>query len=393
MRVTISVGGKFQAFNLAQQLLKKGFLERLITSYPKFEVVKYGIPRDKIRSIVIKELLERGWRGVPESIRDYWNPQYVIHEIYDRLASGKVGVPDIFTGWSSFSLHSLRKVKKAGPVIVLERGSSHIGYQNRIMREEFESMGVKIKSYYLPHPKIIEKELQEYEAADYIAVPSSFAKRSFLENGIPESKIIQVPYGVDLSIFRQLPKKDDIFRIIFGGGLSLRKGVHYLLKAFSELRLSNAELLLVGPVTEEIEPFLKLYQGKFKRIDYKPFGELGKCLSQGSVFVMPSIEEGLAMVQPIAMACGLPLICTTNTGGEDIIRDGIDGFVIPIRDVGRLKEKILYMYENQEFCKKMGQSAKERVSSGFTWDDYGEKMINHYKRILKIKHGIKWGEN
>ena len=88
------------------------------------------------------------------------------------------------------------------------------------------------------------------------------------------------------------------------------------------------------------------------------------------------------MVQPQAMACGLPVICTANTGGEDIVRDGKDGFVIPIRDVGKLKEKLTYLYENPDVCKQMGQSAKERVSAGFTWDDYGEKIIKEYKRIL-----------
>ena len=95
-----------------------------------------------------------------------------------------------------------------------------------------------------------------------------------------------------------------------------------------------------------------------------------------------SIEEGLALVQPQAMACSLPVICTTNTGGEDIIRDGKDGFVIPIRDMDALKEKLVYLYENSGTLKEMGKSAKKRVSSGFTWDDYGDRIIKEYKRIL-----------
>jgi len=91
------------------------------------------------------------------------------------------------------------------------------------------------------------------------------------------------------------------------------------------------------------------------------------------------------MVQPQAMACGLPVIATTNTGAEDIIRDGKDGFVIPIRDVEKLKEKLIYLYENPEICRKIGESAKQRVSQGFTWDDYGDKIINIYENILTQK--------
>ena len=144
--------------------------------------------------------------------------------------------------------------------------------------------------------------------------------------------------------------------------------------------------MLIGAINEEMEPFFKKYEGKFKYLGHIPQKELYKYYSQGSVFVIMSIEEGLALVQPQAMACGLPVIATTNTGGEDIIRDGKDGFIIPIRDVEKLKEKLLYLYKNPGICKQMGQSAKERVSSGFTWDDYGEKMVMEYKRILNLRN-------
>jgi len=380
MKIIISVGGRFHAFNLAQQLLKCGYLERLITSYPKFEVKKYGIPPQKVGSVLIKEILERGWRKLPNFLSNLYNPQYLIHEIFDKLASHQLENTDLFVGWSSFSLYSLRKAKKMGAKIILERGSSHIIYQNEILKEEYKKFGLKAQ---LAHPKIIEKELKEYDEADYISIPSSFVKRTFLGYGFSENKLIQVPYGVDLSNFRQVPKNDNVFRVVFVGGMTLRKGVHYLLQAFSELNLPNSELLLIGSINDEIKPFFKKYSGKFKHLGHIPQKELYKYYSQGSVFVMMSIEEGLAMVQPQAMACGLPVICTTNTGGEDIVRDGQDGFVIPIRDIEALKEKLIYLYENPEICRQMGQSAKERVLSGFTWDDYGNKIIKAYKNILK----------
>ncbi len=85
------------------------------------------------------------------------------------------------------------------------------------------------------------------------------------------------------------------------------------------------------------------------------------------------------------MPGGLPVICTKNTGGEDIIRDGKDGFIIPIRDVEALKEKIMYLYDNRDICNEMGQLAKERVSKGFTWDDYGDRMIAKFRDILNEK--------
>lgn len=379
-KVTISIGGRFHAFYLANQLEKRGHLGRLVTSYPKFETVKYGIPREKIRSVIIKEILHRGWNALTPFIKDSYNPNFLISDLFDRLASNKIGSPDIFTGWSSFSLITMRKAKKKGAVAILERGSSHIEFQRNILREEYEKYGIKPR---LSHPKIVEKELREYEEADYIALPSLYTKRTFLEKGFPEGKLIHVPYGVDLSSFRQVEKNDNVFRVVFVGGITLRKGVHYLLQAFSELDLPNSELMLIGSVSEEMKPFFRKYEGKYNYVGHVPQKELYEYYSQGSVFVMMSVEEGLALVQPQAMACGLPVICTAHTGGEDIVRDGKDGFVIPIRDVESLKEKLVYLYENPEKRDKMGNSARERVKTGFTWDDYGNKIVREYERVLR----------
>lgn len=383
MKIIISVGGRFHAFNLARQLLKRGFLERLITSYPKFKVRKYGLPPEKTKSIIIKEILFRFWNSLPGFLKRIFDLQFFIFELFDKLASKKIVKSDIFVGWSCFSLRCLRKAKKLGAVTIIERGSSHISYQDEILKEEYRSFGAKTA----PTPrKVIEKELKEYEEADYISIPSSFVKRSFLEKGVPEKKLIQIPYGVDLSAFRQIPKKDGVFRVIFAGGMTLRKGVHYLLQAFSELKLPDSELVLIGSSNEEIKPFFKKYEGSYKYLGHIPQPELYKYFSQGSVFAMMSVEEGLALVIPQAMACGLPVVATVNTGAEDVVRDGKDGFVIPVRDTETLKEKLTFLRDNREICRQMGQSAKERVSSGFTWDDYGEKMVEAYRLALKNRH-------
>ncbi|MDP3956655.1 MAG: glycosyltransferase, partial [bacterium] len=259
MQVAISVPGRFHLFNLAGELLKKNYLSQLITSYPKFEVTKYGIPKDKINSILVKEVLLRGYQRLPSFIQNLYNPQYFIHEIFDKLAERSLKKADIVVGGSSVFLHTLRKAKKMGAITVTEHGSSHIVHQNEILKSEYEEFGVKIKPFLLPHPRIIEKELQEYAESDYIVIPSLFAKKTFLQKGIPENKIIQVPYGVDLSRFHQLQKKDNVFRVVFAGGMTLRKGVHYLLRAFSELKLPNAELVLAGGLNDEIKPFFKKY--------------------------------------------------------------------------------------------------------------------------------------
>lgn len=381
MKVTISVMGRLWAFYLAHELQRHQVLRRLITSYPKFETVRYGVERKYITSLLFHEVINRAWRKLPKWVAGNRNPQYILAELFDRHA--KLRIPedtDLFVGWSSVSLYSLRKANELGVRTILERGSSHMLYQTEIMTEEYERFGLKPV---VAHRAIVERELLEYEEADFIAIPSQYVKRTFLEKGVPESKLIHVPYGVNLEHFRPIPKQDDVFRVIFCGQINLRKGVHYLLQAFAELRLPHTELWLIGSVKEEIKPFLSKYaapniilKGHFSEMD------LHKYYSQGSIFCLSSIEEGLAMVQAQAMACGLPVICTTNTGGEDIVRNGQDGFIIPIRDVEALKEKIQHLYENRDRCKKMGASALERVRSGFSWQDYGDRMVAEYESIL-----------
>jgi glycosyltransferase involved in cell wall biosynthesis len=379
VRVTLSVKGRFHAFHLAREIQRHGYLNRMITSYPAFKAVEYGVERDKVQSLVIYEG-DRIWRRAPGFVTGYLNPQYLVSDLFDIHASRHVPEnTDIFVGWSSFSLHSLRRAKRLGAKTIVERGSSHMLHQRDILLEEYDRFGLMAQ---VAHPKIVEKELAEYAEAEYVSVPSQYVKETFLQRGVSEDRLIHVPYGVDLAHFYPVPKQDNVFRVIHCGTISIRKGVHYLLQAFSELKLPHAELWLIGSMTDEIRPFLANFSAAVFHKGPFPESELYRYYGQGSVLCLASIEEGLAMVQPQAMACGLPVICTTNTGGEDIVCDGQDGFVVPIRDVEALKEKILFFYENPDASKEMGYSAQQRVKSNFTWADYGNRIVGEYRRIL-----------
>ncbi len=382
MRVTISVAGRFHAFDLAKQLQLRGLLERLITSYPQFKASEWSIPRERVKSLLSHELLNRGWSKMPEQLKAKFNPQYFLLDRFDHLAKRYVPIgTDILVGWSGISLHTMRRAKQLRAVTVLERGSTHICFQNEIVREEYESYGIRSR---LSHPEIIDKELQEYEEADYISVPSTFVTQSFMNRGIAARKLIQTPYGVDLRSFKSIGKADNVFRVIHCGGLTLPKGVHYLLRAFHELNLKNAQLWLVGSLSDEILPFIRKYGRNVYLRGTFPQAELHTQYSQGSLFCLMSIQEGMAMVIAQAMACGLPVICTPNTGGEDIVSDGVEGYVVPCRNTDVLKEKLQYLYDHQDVCAQMGRAAKRRVESNLTWDIYGERMVQQYRKILGL---------
>ena len=377
-KVNISVVGRFHAFDLAKQMQKHNVLNKLITTYPKFFAKKWDIPSEKIVSELHLELLNRYKSKIPFISDNHIN--MFLKERHDRRSIKYLDNIDVFIGWENVSLKSIVEAKKRGIVTILEKGSAHKTFFIKNQIEEYASKNQVYDTSYLSWGK----DLVEYELVDYISIPSSFVKRTFIERGIPEEKLIVNPYGVDLEQFKQIKKEDDIFRIIYAGGLTFHKGSHYLLQAFFELNLPNCELWHLGSISEEMKPYITKYQNEnIKFLGHKPQDELYKYYSQGSVFIMPSLLEGLSLVQLQAMACGLPLICTTNTGGEDLItKDGEEGFVIPIKNVEALKEKIVYLYENQDICKTMGEKAKKRVEENFTWDDYGDRYIENIKRAL-----------
>ena len=387
MRITVSCAGRFHAYDLAGQLEKRNLLHRLITTYPKSKINEFGVPSKKAVSLLYWELANRGWSAFATRVGlNRVSLQFALSELFDRTAP--LFIPkdtDVYIGWSSHSERGLLRAKKYGAITILERGSAHIQVQTDILNREYSEYGTGVNPMFT-HPEIIEKELREYELADFISVPSSFVKRSFLQMGVPAHKLIQNVYGVNLSQFKpQAFPARNVFRVIFVVQLSLQKGTHYLLRAFSELKLPHSELLLVGGKNADIDYYLKKYTGSFRYIGSVAQKELHKYYCQAHVFCIPSLQEGFAMVQAQAMACGLPVICTTNTGGEDVIDNGREGFIIPIRSVEAIKEKIEWMYDNREASREMGELACQKVTKRLTWDDYGDRYTKHLHRICDNK--------
>jgi len=323
-------------------------------------------------------MLKRGWNRVADWLPGVGDTAFINRGFEWRAARHIPENTDVFVGWSGTAESGLKRAREVGAIALLERGSGHIQHQRDLLLEESERVGIEVN---LPDPEIIEKEKREYERADGMVVPSHFAEQSFKKYGVDSKKLIRIPYGVDLDEFQEGEKLDTTFRVVYAGRMSLQKGVHYLLQAFSELDLPNAELWLLGKKRPEIAPYFEKYKSSFQHLGHKPQDELQQYYSQGSVFVLNSVQDGFGMVIPQAMSCGLPAICTEHTGGPDIVREGTDGFIIPIRDVDALKEKLLWCYENQDKCREMGQAARERVEGKFTWRNYGDRIIGKYRRL------------
>lgn len=383
-QVNIAVVGRFHAFDLARELDARGMLSRLQTTYPTWLTKRWGLPSTKTANQPQLEALLRINRKL--RLFDQGRVELTVHRAHARRAARTlVQNADVFIGWSGSSLEALIAARDTGAITILERGSSHCSSWRALMLEENGKIGRAFDPMY----EFWQRELLEYELADYISIPSMFVRDTFIANGVNPKKLLVNNYGVDLRAFRQIEKEDDVFRIINVGGFSVRKGSRYLLQSFAELDLPNAELWHVGTVNPEMRPIIEKYRNdKVVFHGHKPQAELYKYYSQASVFALTSVEEGLAMVQPQAMACGLPIICTTNTGGADLIGDdGEAGYVVPIRDVEALKARILHLYRNRELTREMGRKAKSIVSHGFAWADYGARYADNLRKIVDVRRG------
>ena len=391
LRTVISAGGRFVSFHQAHQLIKRKSLVKFFTcSYTKRD--HQYIPATFVHNSNLCQLLDTCFDKLRFNYFIKRSSFYVLKDnIFDYGVSKeieKLGQIDLFMGWAHSLLNSIPAIRKSGAKIILETGTSHILTQQKILQEEY-------KKYTISHAPITQKNrekiLAEYEQTDYIMTPSEFVRKSFITQGIEPKKILKINYGSEVAYFKKeynSPwEKPPIFTIIFVGMLSIRKGIHYLLDAWNKLNLpeNKTQLLLVGSMQQDIRSLLRKTAIKNNIVFYGPTSQekLRKLYHTSSLFVLPSVEDGFATVIREAMASSLPVICTTQSGGDDLISNGQEGFVVPACNSQELGEKIEWCYNNQEQAHLMGIKGQETIKE-HTWDAYGDHVYALYQKILGL---------
>ena len=375
-RVVLVCVGRFHHFDLARELSTRGALTRLYTSYPRWKTTDSGIPKDKIQTFPWFQVPYMGL-GRYGALREPW--QRVLarldHQMLDRHVAGQLPDCDVVFALSGAGLSSGRAAKSRGMAFVCDRGSSHIRYQDAILRDEYAWWGHRFVGV---DPWMIERHEAEYAAADLITVPSEFVSRSFVEMGVPVEKLRTVPYGVDTRRFFKCGEPDrDRFDVLFVGQVGFRKGVPDLLNAFAQVKHPRKRLRLVGSMAPEMREYCQSRRlpEEVEFLGRMPQSDLVTAMSRSSVMVLPSVEEGLALVQAQAIACGCPVIGTYNTGAADLFTDGAEGFIVAPRDPAAIVEKLQLLADDPGMRRQMSEKALQRVASLGGWDTYGDRMF------------------
>jgi len=225
---------------------------------------------------------------------------------------------------------------------------------------------------------------RELEAADLVLCPSSFVRDTMVQNGVPAQKCFVSPFGVDTSVFvprRELPRQPQFICV---GTICLRKGYQYLFRAFEIVKRSvpEAQLICVGRYKEDFRTERPKWAGTFRHYDSMSHQQLAPLLAQCTAFVLPSVEEGFARVLTEAMGAGLPLIASYESGATTLVRDGVEGFIVPPCDPQRLAEVMIRVALDRELNRRMGEAAYLKGAVSNSWQDYGDRLLAEYPRRL-----------
>lgn len=383
IEVVQAVCGTFHHFDLARELEARGYLGRIYSTFPWRRLAREGVARDKVRTfpwIHPPQLVLASHGLIPAALNREITWQ--MFRSFDAWVARSLPRCDVFVAISGTGLSAGRKAQANGAKYICDRGSSHIRYQDQILREESAIWGANQGS--VVDPRMIAREEAEYEQADAITVPSEFSRRSFIELGVPAHKIHKIPYGVRLDRFQRVSEPpSDRFEVLFAGGVNLRKGVPYLLQAFAKLRHPRKRLRIAGSISPDFQPVLaRLPQTDVEFLGSLPQQQLATVMSSSHVLVLPSIEEGLALVQGQAMACGCPLISSRNTGGEDLFTDGVEGFLVPIRSADAIAGKLQQLADDNALQQRMSEAALRRVSQIGGWKEYGDAWVGLLRKVV-----------
>jgi len=396
--VVVAHPGTQHSYEAAIALQDAGLLREYITGlYFKESGLPYRLKRllpAKARLRFDKQLMKRRRPGLrDEIVRTHWwveaafiaarnsgAPSWLFdrafllrNQIFSRLVGRRIAatLPAAVICYDSCALESFEAAARVGTLKVLDQTVCHLTTGAEVMEQENLTSPPEFRAK-LPPKWVLNKYSEEARRADLILAGAVFVKESLMRIGVAANKVVILPYGVDLELFSPAAEKKPGRRLtaVFVGHLGARKGITYLLEAFGGLSSLNCRLLLIGGASRD-KKVLERYGVPFEHVPFAPRTELARLYREADFFVLPSLVEGSALVIYEALASGLPVITTPNSGS--VVRDGIEGLIVPPRDVNALRQSIQKLAVNAELRRVMGLAARRRAEE-YSWSKYHQRL-------------------
>lgn len=231
-----------------------------------------------------------------------------------------------------------------------------------------------------------ERKTQELALAQIVTCPSSFVLQSLPDEIRATKECRVIPFGSPFVTEEESDKHSSSkrpLRVLFAGALTQRKGLADVFRAMELLNSSQIDLIVMGSLLRPLD----WYRAQFARFHYeapRSHPEVLRLMRRCDLLVLPSIVEGRALVQQEAMACGLPVIATENAGATDLIQDGVNGWIVPIRSPERIAQALDLAARDRAALAAMGVAARATARQ-HSWEHYGDAIVNLLRKI--IEHG------
>jgi glycosyltransferase involved in cell wall biosynthesis len=291
---------------------------------------------------------------------------------------------DLVHAWPLGARHTLRTARALGVPVLLERPNAHTRFAYEVVERECAQIGLRLEPDHEHARKDdwLRIEEEEYAAADGLLCPSDFVVRTFLAAGHPTERLLRHHYGYDAARFfppASGPNGRDCFTVLFAGGCAPRKGLHHALAAWRACGAGRSGRFLIAG------EFVPGYADCIRELIDQPgislLGhrrDLPALMRRSDVLVLPSVEEGSALVTSEARACGCVLAVSDASGA--ICTPGEDGLVHPAGDVRTLTEHLATL-RNPEALARL-RAASLRTTASFSWTAAGRTLARVYRDFL-----------
>lgn len=310
----------------------------------------------------------------PENVYDYIDAQSAKY-----LVSAKIKPTQIY-GYDGKCRDLFKTAKSLGNIkLTYEAAFGSIAYAHEILKHESDNNPEWIHSIPKLSQRTIQKQNEELELADQIIVASKFAQRTLKPSSSANKKTLVIPYGSQtIKPRKELSNtKKGCLKVMYVGALTQQKGISYLFEALN-IASKNVELktIIIGDdYANGSNRLLNIELRKYTWLSSAPHQTVINHLLEADILILPSLAEAFGLVVAEALSTGTTVIVSENCGAADLITNGVNGYIVPIRSAQSIADILIDLSGNPEKLNFLKNNALQ-TSYGNTWEAYAKGLID-----------------
>jgi glycosyltransferase involved in cell wall biosynthesis len=343
-------------------------------------------------NVVVRPTLAKGKLRIPYKLVGTMRALALHDHIVARRLEELVGQVDVIHTWPDAALETLQVARRLGIPTVLERPNAHTRYAYEAVQQESKRLGITLPpdNEYAFKIDVLAKEEREYELADYLLCPSDFVVQTFRDQGVPDNKLIRHQYGYDEMTYhpgkQAFREEKQGLTMLFAGDCAVRKGLHFALEAWLRSPAHRDGTFLIAG------NFLSSYAENLQSMLSHPSvhvlgfrNDVPELMRRSDLFVLPSIEEGSALVTSDARGSGCVLIVSEAAGA--ICRHMQNALVHPVGNVDLLTEHITTLHEDRSLLNRLRDESLRTVGE-ITWSAAGARLLAVYRQVVGTRYKV-----